>query len=77
MRKRKRIELTQAEIQAIKVDFLRDYIHGNQKLNSVIDQTMERYNVGYQTAKYIGTSMTIEDMVQLQPKISNQKNKNK
>jgi hypothetical protein len=55
---------------------LRDYIHGNQKLNFVIDQTMERYNVGYQTAKYIGTSMTIEDMVQLQPKISNQKNKN-
>lgn len=70
---RKRIELTFAEVQAIKIDFLRDYIHGNQKLNSVIDQTMERYNVGYQTAKYIGTSMTIEDMVQLQPKISNQK----
>jgi len=74
---RKRMELTFAEVQAIKIDFLRDYIHGNQKLNFVIDQTMERYNVGYQTAKYIGTSMTIEDMVQLQPKISNQKNKNK
>ena len=73
---RKRMELTFAEVQAIKIDFLCDYIHGNQKLNSVIDQTMERYNVGYQTAKYIGTSMTIEDMVQLQPKISNQKNKN-
>ncbi len=72
---RKRMELTFAEVQAIKIDFLRDYIHGNQKLNSVIDQTMERYNVGYQTAKYIGTSMTIEDMVQLQPKILNQKNK--
>ena len=72
---RKRMELTFAEVQAIKIDVLRDYIHGNQKLNSVIDQTMERYNVGYQTAKYIGTSMTIEDMVQLQPKISNQKNK--
>ena len=70
------MELTFAEVQAIKIDFLRDYIHGNQKLNSVIDQTMKRYNVGYQTAKYIGTSMTIEDMVQLQPKISNQKNKN-
>ncbi len=70
---RKRMELTFAEVQAIKIDFLRDYIHGNQKLNSVIDQTMERYNVGYQTAKYIGTSMTIEDMVELQPKISNQK----
>jgi hypothetical protein len=67
------MELTFAEVQAIKIDFLRDYIHGNKKLNSVIDQTMERYNVGYQTAKYIGTSMTIEDMVQLQPKISNQK----
>ena len=72
---RKRMELTFAEVQAIKIDFLRDYIHGNQKLNSVIDQTMERYEVGYQTAKYIGTTMTIEDMIYLQPLIANHKTK--